>query len=229
MAGDTHSAWKLLYKMIEIENPDIFVHCGDWGCSLRDLEAFEKFVREVKIPVLTIYGNHDDVKTIRELKVENYRWLPNFNMIFCKGFRFMGINGNVAGRPRFAWHVSEAIIREELRLCTLRPKSIDFIVSHECPKGYADILKSREREENGKHKWQKSVGWESLFEVMQKMKPKYWLCGHIHFPQIAQWGKTMIFNAGYGARGDYVLLDTSKEYKPYEWLTSCFRKVKLDD
>jgi len=227
IVGDTHSSWKILYKMIEVEKPDLLVHCGDWGTHVDDRLHFETFIKAVKIPVVCIYGNHDDLAQIKEFKAKNFKWLPSFQFQFVKGINLMGINGNVAGRTRNPWHVTESIIREELRLCTPILKELDMIVSHECPKGYGDLIESRERDKKGWHKWKKNAGWQSLYEVMQKLKPKFWVCGHIHFRQIAQWGNTMIFNPGYGAKGEYILLDTAKSYKPFEWV-SVMRNVSLE-
>lgn len=229
MVGDTHSAWDLLWKMYELENPDLIIHCGDWGSSKSDRVRFGILMQKIKIPLITIYGNHDDITLIREFKGKNnYHWLPSFQRRMIRGINFMGINGNIAGRVRNPWHVTENIIREELRLCSYKSGQVDFIVSHECPKGYADIIKSRARDKDGKHIWKKHSGWESLFEVLDKLRPRFWLCGHIHFPQIGEYKDTIVFNTGYGAKGNYMILDTSKDYKDGYSFLSLFRSLRND-
>lgn len=231
LIGDTHGNWKVLYKILNLEKPSLLIHCGDWGTSrLEDSKRFKIFVEKAKIPIVSIYGNHDSIETIRNLRAKNYYWLPNFIPRKIKGFRFLGINGNIAGRIRNPWHITEEIIREELRLCLLaKPKTLDFIVSHECPKGYGDIIKSRARDKTGKSLWRKNVGAKSLFEVLDKLRPKFYLCGHIHFPQIARYKETVVFNAGYGVKGNYMILDTSKDYKEGYAFLSLFRRLKDDE
>ena len=227
LVGDTHGIWKYLYKMMELENPEMIVHCGDWGCYMDDRIDFEKFIQKMKVPIVSVYGNHDDMDQMMNHRAPNYTWLPDFTVKKIKGIRFMGINGNIAGSPRHPWHYTEEMVRERLSkfLDEGYRHGVDFIVSHECPKGFADIIKSRDRNPDGTHKWKKNAGYQSLAEVLETIQPKFWLCGHLHFQQVAQFKDTILFNAGYGAVGRYVLLDTLKKYKPEEWL-STLRKVE---
>ena len=227
LIGDTHSAWDVLGKIVFIEKPDLLVHCGDWSTArLIDAEKFKVFVEKTKIPVVGVYGNHDNIDVVMNLKAKNYTWLPSFIPRKVRGLTFLGINGNVAGRARHPWHITEEIIREELRLCNAKRSTVDFIVSHECPRGYADIIKRGTRDSKGRRMWRKNRGWQSLFEVLDKLRPKFWICGHIHFPQVAQYEETSIFNVGYGAKGNYMLLDTTKNYKEGYTFLSLFRKLK---
>lgn len=221
VVSDSHSSWMVLYRILEIENPDMLIHCGDWGDRESDKKDFDEFIENVKIPILSIYGNHDNLENICKQR-KNYHWLPSFTPVRIQGFSIMGINGNIAHNPRHPWHFTEELTRQELRNCNA--KNLDFIITHECPQGYGDILKSRERDETGRHKWKKNVGFESMFEVLKKLEPKFWFCAHIHFQQVAQYHNTIIYNCGYGVKGEYIIIDTGREMKPYEYVW-CMRRL----
>jgi len=202
--GDTHSNWEILRQIIELEKPSCLLHLGDWGDSEGDDLKFKDFIINSKIPVLSIYGNHDYHNLIRDFKAPNYCFLHTFQPIRFKGRNYLGINGNLAKRIRNPWHITPEIIKEELRLFQFRPRKIDFLLSHEAPSGFADNI--------GKSRYI-SGGRESIKEVLFSLKPRFFLCGHLHYPQASQFGNTTIINCGYGVKGDYFIIESPLSYK----------------
>jgi len=208
LISDIHGKWSILYEILEKERPDLLLSGGDWGTDSKGNDLmFKQFIKDAKIPIITVYGNHDSIELIKNLKEKNFYWLPTFIPRTIKGLTFLGINGNIAGkRRRFPWHTTESIIREELRIYKLsRPRKINFLVFHETVKGFSDVIKMKE----GK----KHVGWESLLEVVDQIRPRFVLTGHIHFQQASKFRDIVIFNTGYGLKGDYIILKEDKEWE----------------
>lgn len=213
IASDIHGKLTYLLKMIEKEKPDILVYAGDLGLY-EEFDTRAEDILDYPIPKAFIYGNHDEIFLITNRKNKDFTWLPSFIPKEVKGLRILGINGNIAKRTRFEWHTTERTIREELRLCLYaKPKRINLIVSHECPFGYADTIQRKKIQGKKEFTWSKHVGFSSLFKVLDKLKPNYYVCGHLHRQQIDIYENTLVMNPGYGRNGDYILLDTLKRIK----------------
>jgi Icc-related predicted phosphoesterase len=198
--GDVHSQFKKMMEIIEKEKPDILLNTGDWGMTeneevaLMTLENnFNEILRSTRI--ITIYGNHDDLPAIKSFKHPRYTWLEDGVVTEIGRHKFLGINGNFAETKKEPWHKLE----EEIESYNV-DNSVEFVLSHECPLGYADTTPTDTQ-----------GGFSSLAQYLLKLKPAFWLCGHLHKQQIGENKNTMVINSGGVWQGEYAIINIDYE------------------
>ncbi len=169
-------------------NPNIVVSCGDLGPDYLDFVS-----SAANAPLLYVPGNHDpDQRPVRgesewsirqpdrdELVTNVPRRPGGLNMDgkirIDHGLRFAGLGGSIRYRPgpnqytqrQMRRKVNSMIRRQWLRgLGSIQP--IDVFIAHSPPSGLGD-------EEDPAH-----GGFEAFHRLIDKLRPRYMLHGHIH-------------------------------------------------
>ncbi len=93
-------------------------------------------------------------------------------------------------------------------------KGASILLTHEPPKGYAD-------EKRGIH-----MGTKPILSILESVKPRYHICGHIHKQQLDMFEGTTVINCGYGVSGDYCIIDTNDNLVEFY---SNFRLINVVD
>lgn len=212
VVSDAHdlAGFANIYEILDREQPDVLLSCGDWGSNLptqraRVLAHYSKeflaltpsAYEDLFKPILdrcrlyTIYGNHDVLDVLCGLRNNDGSRCLLADLVPVKklGWRVAGINGNIAARHSRdrPWNTTEQKIRCALAGMRGRP---DIIMSHEAVEGYAD---------GGK-------GQPVMREACEKIQPRYWFSGHIHHqPCRATFNNTEVINVGMTLRGEYAV------------------------
>lgn len=167
--------FKFAANIIDQENPDLLLVCGDISHSSRAkrLEHMISFLNFDKI--FFVLGNMDGQGVETEVS--------NAKNIHLKGEKFKGYIFYGMGGPTDI--LSDAINEWATILKEFNPENL-IIVCHVPPKNHQDKVYS------GKH-----VGSEPLKNLIKKIHPKLVLCGHIHEDRgVSKLGNTAIINVG---------------------------------
>lgn len=166
--SDTHTR----HGAVQVPDGDVLVHAGDltdWG-ALEDVEAFDAWIR--KLPhrhKLVIAGNHDfgferqpgDARAL----LKSCTYLQDSG-IAIDGVHFWGS----PWQPRFcdlAFNLDRGpAIRAKWDLI---PKGTDVLITHGPPRGHGDRTSRGEK-----------AGCADLLEVVQTIRPRLHVFGHIH-------------------------------------------------
>lgn len=150
LLGDIHGDTGVLYYAIEkaqYEGATALIQVGDFGLFDYSSDAFRRAVRDAKIPVYFIDGNHDDCERWVQLKEvtriyddANLFYIPRGTVMEIDGrtIAFMGGAASIdkAIRLREGWHWTETeniSPQEILRLLeNAQGKKIDLFITH-CP------------------------------------------------------------------------------------------------
>jgi Icc-related predicted phosphoesterase len=169
--SDTHGK----HKRLVLPEADMIIHCGDFTSvgkehEVRDFFKWYSGLDQYKYK-LTIAGNHDwlferDGFFARSLVPHNVIYLQD-NGTEIEGIKFWG---TPVSKPFCNW----AFNRPEEKLAqhwAVIPDDTDILITHQPPHTIFD--------------WsiydKVNTGSESLYyEVLQRIKPKYHLFGHIH-------------------------------------------------
>ena len=166
--SDTHG----MHRKIDIPDGDVLIHGGDilGRGSLQELREFNDWLGELPHAYkLIIAGNHDwcferDEKASREL-------LTNGIYLQDESFEIEGVK--FYGSPWQPWFLDWAfnLPRGEAikNKWDLIPQGIDVLITHGPCYGILDKTSSGE-----------NVGCEELLKSLERIKPKFHLCGHIH-------------------------------------------------
>lgn len=180
--SDTHS------KHFKIPPGDVLIHAGDFTKKGTQAEVWEfsSFLRQAphKYKII-VAGNHDipfDLKNynyIVQRKAIKDTCDPFATKMLLKDFiyledSFVEIAGyKIWGSPWTVQHYIGAFtIKDKLKIAEKWdevPAGIDILVTHSPPYGILD--RSRDN---------KSVGCESLFKAVARVKPRVHVFGHIH-------------------------------------------------
>ena len=191
---DESRVFEALCRAVEAEKPDLVLSAGDFG-----EEATEEMFRPISKQsyFLTIYGNHDNVDLIKSLRNEDGSscWLSG-NIREWQGLRIAAVNGNIATRKRKAHHHTMQEV-ERLVEGYARSGRIDIVVTHEAPQ----------------HPLLKSLGHDVLNRVLEILRPRLYLCGHIHIPsQTIEVGGTVLVNLDSSIKNsNYATVEFDKE------------------
>ena len=196
--GDLASAW----AAIEAAQPDVLLCCGDWGdpgeVELVDLVPFTQ-----RLPVYTVYGNHDNLDALRAWgnRDGSSVLLPNGEARSIGPLTIAGINGIWAKSHRKPFYVLDEEVEEAALRVAGQARSLDILLTHGCPSGVADLT------------WQNRHGGQRcLLRTFQVLKPRVYLTGHLHRAQEhrTQEGQ-VIRNIGATPRGDATLITVSED------------------
>ena len=124
-------AWNWLLSIVDYHRPDLLLGCGDWGSAVNTQE-FEELLAKTK--VYTIYGNHENLKVLSELRNQDGSpvLLQDCRVVEFNGVKIGGINGIIALRRRSKKDVPRKRPEEfvEVAYC-LAEKKIDIMLLHE--------------------------------------------------------------------------------------------------
>jgi Icc-related predicted phosphoesterase len=166
--SDTHG----FHKHIEVPHADILIHAGDLTRhgELEEVEEFNEFIGGLPHPFkIVIAGNHDfcfeNDPVICASLLTNASYLQD-QAITVEGIRFYG-------SPWQPWFCDWAFNLQrgpEIRAkWDLIPENTDILITHGPPFSHADQTSGGEQ-----------VGCKDLLEVVEKIKPKLHVFGHIH-------------------------------------------------
>lgn len=196
--SDMHGDLTNLWEGMRASHPDLLLCCGDWGDpGMVTFDAFQSVLSQV--PVLTVYGNHDDVNLLSALRNTDGSLvlLPTGHICQRDGLIFAGISGIWAKSHRKPYYITDedtAHIAAELA-----GKGVDVLMSHGCPIGLADAIPG------GRH-----GGQRSFLNAFHVISPRLYLCGHLHVPQERTLKDgCIIINVGYTCKGDYWVIDVA--------------------
>jgi Icc-related predicted phosphoesterase len=166
--SDTHG----LHQSVEIPKADILIHAGDITShgALDEVEDFNRFLGSLPHQEkIVIAGNHDfcfehDRETC-EAALTNCIYLQD-EQVTVRGIR-------VYGSPWQPWFFDWAFNLQrgpEIRAkWDLIPDNTDILVTHGPPLGHCD-----------KTVLGQPVGCQDLLEVVEKIRPRVHIFGHIH-------------------------------------------------
>jgi Icc-related predicted phosphoesterase len=185
--SDTHNN----FPDLSLYSGDIIIHCGD--ISIRGLEleieiflkefAKTKFKHKIMIP-----GNHD---FMFENDWKNAKKLCDKHEIICLNDSGININGiNIWGSPITPTYQNWAFNRNSNDIVNhwkLIPNDTNILITHGPPKGVGSLseiekvyFRKNTLGEERKAKTKEDVGCDQLKKVVDKIKPKFHLFGHIH-------------------------------------------------
>jgi Icc-related predicted phosphoesterase len=166
--GDLGCAW----EAVEAVRPDLLICCGDWGdpgeVSPEELARFTE-----RLPVLTIFGNHDDLDALHAWMNRDGSpvLLAAGEVRDASGIRIAGISGIWAKSHRKPFYVTDEDV-ERAAVEIASHGRVDVLLTHGCPLGVADLT------------WQNRHGGQRCFlEAFRTVQPRVHLTGHLHRPQ----------------------------------------------
>jgi predicted phosphohydrolase len=168
--ADTHG----FHRQLDIPACDLILHAGDitMNGELDTVTDFNNWVGELGIPFITTVGNHDKnfFRNPEALKL-----LPNCELLLDSSAYFNEFK--IYGSPWSPqWHIDSFVFHAK-RGVSIRgiwnkiPKDTDILITHSPPFGILDHVPTA----------LESPGCKDLLEVVQKIKPKVHIFGHLHF------------------------------------------------
>jgi len=192
---DQSKAFEWLYGVIEDEKPDVLLSAGDFGDEASP-ELFHPILENTYL--LTIYGNHDNVKLIQTLRNRNGSpcLLQDGSIRNYDSLKIAGISGNMARIKRKVHHKTVEEVQEIISNYAHHEETIDVLITHEAPK-------------HGLISSGKTLGNDVFNEAMERLKPKVHFCGHVHIhSQILKLNNTSLINLDSSARHhEYVIAE----------------------
>lgn len=193
-----HGQLETLWKALDEERPELLICTGDWGDKGQiGAESYRAILKQV--PIYTVYGNHDDLDLLRELRNRDGSpvLLPNGEVVEIQGIRIAGISGIWAKSHKKPYYITDEEVLEIAH--KLAGKEVTVLISHACPVGLADETPK------GTHGGQKC-----FLDAFKIVNPKAHLCGHLHKPQLKRLRSgQFVLNVGTTALGDYAVLEIS--------------------
>ena len=194
--SDLHGSLAAVWSAIDVAQPDILLCCGDWGDPGDvDLDALSAFTQ--RMPVYTVYGNHDDLDLLAEWENRDGSavLLEDGSAHRIGELVLGGISGIWANSHRKAFYITDEEVDEAARrLAASGP--VDLLMTHGCPSGVADLTISN-----------RHGGQPCFLHAFQTVRPQVYLTGHLHRAQqyMTKDGH-VVRNIGATPRGEAVLL-----------------------
>jgi len=157
---------------MHIPDGDILIHAGDFTehGTLVEAEAFDRFLATLPHKhKLVVAGNHDSAFETRPSEAASV--MRHCTYLQDSSVRINGIT--FYGSPWQPWFMDWAFnlprgkaLREKWQMI---PEQTDVLITHSPPMGYGDCIYSGDR-----------VGCEDLITVVERIKPRLHIFGHIH-------------------------------------------------
>ena len=194
--GDMHGELVAVKALTRELAPDALLCCGDWGDPGQVSRDDYQWIID-RTYVLSVFGNHDDVALLSSLTNRD----GSLVLLTGGGVRSVGqiavagISGIWAKSHRESYYITD----EEVIAAAESAGHVDILMTHGCAVGLADALSG------GRHR-----GQRCFLEAFKLVKPKVYLCGHLHDQQMRQMkdGSTAV-NVGNSADGDYAVIDVT--------------------
>jgi len=194
--GDLHGETEPLFRLLETEAPDLLLCVGDWG----DPGQIETSVCQdllARVPVLTVFGNHDDLPTLAALR--NGDGSPVLlgqgeRRESVGGLSVGGVSGIWAKSHRVAHYVTEEDVAGWATSLAAGPP-VDILLTHGCAIGVADRTPSG-----------RPGGQRCFLDLLKSVRPRIHLCGHLHVAQRRDLSDpaSVVINTGSLRDGHYV-------------------------
>jgi len=196
LLGDVHEAIDKAKKIIDSVECDFVLQTGDLG-------TYSDFSK----PSYFIAGNHENWNILKDMdtgktKFTNLCHIKNAEIIkLVKDKEIMnvsGINGNYSEK-RYELRIKERerhFNKQEVDKCK-KLRNIDIFLSHEAPASIGFMKKG------------KDIGVKPVKEILDIIKPKFFIFGHHHIFFEKLVNLTKILGLNY-ARNEYYILDTNK-------------------
>jgi len=200
VVGDMHGQLKTLWEALKEEQPELLICTGDWG-DPGQIELADYLAVTELVTVYSVYGNHDDLALLRELKNRDGSpvLLPHDGFVEMRGIRIAGISGIWAKSHRKPHYITDEEVLAVAQ--NLAGKGITVLVTHGCPIGLADETPKGTR-----------GGQRCFLDAFKIVQPKVHLCGHLHKPQLRELKSgQLVLNVGTTALGDYAVLEIEPE------------------
>jgi hypothetical protein len=199
IAGDIHGEWAYLNAMINRQNPNIILQCGDYGYwrkwhnttfgvdlySGKKLKPWNQYgVKNRDCLIYWCDGNHEDHWAVKKDLVETGNlemqpgifYQPRGSTITLPDSRtvmFIGGAESIDKKERICgvdWFPDEIISYSDIE--TLPDCKVDIIVSHTAPREFYENIFHKEHNND--------TSMDALSLVLQKYKPALWYFGHFH-------------------------------------------------
>jgi len=214
LISDTHNQ----HSKLDLPDADIIIHSGDMSGRGEKYEITDFLIWYSNLPYkhkILIAGNHDNVfendeQWCLEQMPENIIYL-NDNSTIIEGI-------NIWGSPIspffYDWAFNRLRGNDIKKHWDLIPDNTDILITHGPPYGFGDEVCQRHRKPGEDPK----RGCVDLLEVIERIKPKLHVFGHIHEKagDIETNGETVFVNASsidenyYIKIKPYVLIDYDK-------------------
>ena len=171
--SDLHGDLASVRRALDAFPSDLLLCCGDWG-DFGEVDREELLQLTERIPVLTVFGNHDDLEFLQ-------RWSNRDGspVLLSSGERryigplvIAGISGIWAKSHRKPYWVTDIDVEEAALRLASGGQPVDILLSHGCPSGVADLTL------RGNH-----GGQRCFLHAFQLIKPHVYLTGHLHRAQ----------------------------------------------
>ena len=150
------------YDRERMAGVDLVVSCGDLPASY-----LEHIVTLANVPLLYVQGNHDTAydEHAPEGCVSIDGQLRDFH-----GLRVMGLGGSIRYNDEVHGFTEAEMARRAARMALLASATggVDLLVTHAPLRGYGDLDDLPHR------------GFESLGRLVERVRPRYLLHGHVH-------------------------------------------------
>ena len=161
--SDTPEGWLWeRYDRERMAGVDLVVSCGDLPASY-----LEHIVTLANVPLLYVQGNHDTAydEHAPEGCVSIDGQLRDFH-----GLRVMGLGGSIRYNDEVHGFTEAEMARRAARMALLASATggVDLLVTHAPLRGYGDLDDLPHR------------GFESLERLVERVRPRYLLHGHVH-------------------------------------------------
>ena len=198
--SDMHGNLTAARQAASESKPDLIISCGDWGdpdevnaAELQDILSIA--------PILTVYGNHDDLELLSS--TTNMDGSPILlspgEVREAAGLRFAGISGIRAKSHQKPHYVTDEDVAHQASL--LAGKGVDVLLTHGCPIGLADAIPGGRR-----------GGQRCFLDAFHSVMPRVYLCGHLHFTHQRNLSNgRVVINVGYTCEGDYWILEIDSQ------------------
>lgn len=191
--GDLGAAW----RAVNAANAEVLLCCGDWGDPGElDLPRLEEFSR--RLPVYTVYGNHDDLDALRNWSNEDGSpvLLANGTRRPVGALTLVGINGIWAKSHRKPYYVTDDEVVDAAQQAAESGPPVDILLTHGCPSGVADLTADN-----------RHGGQRCFLRAFQTLRPRVYLTGHLHRAQEHRTREGQVVrNVGQTPRGDATVI-----------------------
>jgi uncharacterized protein len=199
--SDMHGDLSPVRRLLESVSADVLLCCGDWGdpgqLTREDYQGLLDLV-----PVYTVYGNHDDVDLLADLRNRDGSriLLENGLPVKFRDVTLMGISGIWAKSHAKPWYVTD---EEVLDYASSASVGVDILMTHGCAIGLNDLTPSNTH-----------GGQRCFSEAHRIVLPHVYICGHLHRADVRQLKSgAWVANVGQTTKGDYIAISTP----PEEW------------
>lgn len=221
--GDLHGNTDLLFRLLEQEKPDGFLGVGDWGDAGQIAPQTWRELLD-RVPVATVFGNHDDIPFLSGLRNRDgspVLLAQGETRQFCglqtagistdappqspfvaqfRGVCIAAVSGIWAKSHKKDYWVTDADVAGWADQIQSASPNVDILLTHGCPIGIADRTPSG-----------RPGGQRCFLDLLKTVKPRVYLCGHIHQAQRRDLSDPLcsVFNTGDTPRGTYVVIEQS--------------------